>query len=252
MRSSTYHAEELERFLMTNVVATMGEIQAALGSPVYKTALRKLKQLSYRSSYSHGGSYYTLDTIAQFDHRGLWSYNNIRFSEHGTLMSTLCHFVNESHSGYFADELRPLLGVSVKESLLRLVSDEQLSREKLAKRYLYCSAQSAMRKQQLASRRLMEMSEHELSDEAKAAIIIFLSMLDEKQRRLYAGVEAIKYGLGGDQWIAGLLGMHPQTVARGRRELLAGDVEIERTRKSGGGRKAVEKKHRNSSTGSKH
>ena len=246
MRGTTYHADDLERFLMRNVVATMREIQDFLGTPVYKTVLRKLKQLSYRSSYSHGGSYYTLEKIAQFDPRGLWSYNHVHFSERGTLMSTLRHFADESHSGYFADELRQLLGVSVKESLLRLVANGQVSREKVANRYLYCSAESATRKQQLLSRNLLDLAEHELSDEAKAAIIIFMSMLDEKQRRLYAGVEAIKHGLGGDKWIADLLGMHPQTVARGRRELLTGGVEVERARKVGGGRKPVEKKHHRS------
>ncbi len=246
MRNTIYRADDLERFLMRNVVATMSEMQNVLGTAVYKTVLRKLKQLSYRSSYSHGGSYYTLDKIAQFDHRGLWSYHNVRFSKRGTLMSTLQHFVNASHSGYFADELRQLLSVSVKESLLRLVAKGQVSREKVANRYLYCSAEPVTRKQQLMSRNLMDLAEEELSGEAKAAIIIFLSLLDEKQRRLYAGVEAIKYGLGGDTWIAGLLGMHPQTVARGRRELLAGDVEVDRARKVGGGRKPVEKKHRRS------
>jgi hypothetical protein len=112
----------------------------------------------------------------------------------------------------------------------------------VANRYLYCTTQSATHKQQLVSRRLLDLAEQELSDETKAAIIIFLSMLDEKQRRLYAGVEALKYGLGGDQWIATLLGMHPQTVARGRRELLTGEVEVDRARKVGGGRKPVEKK----------
>ena len=243
MRGTFYRAYDLEQFLKANIVATMREMQDHLGTPVTKTVLRKLKALSYRSSYSHGGRYYTLDQIARFDHRGLWSYNNVRFSERGTLMSTLQHFVDESHSGYFADELQELLGVSVKESLLRLISNEQLSREKTANRYLYCSAEPTTRQQQLLSRNLMETAEHELSDEAKAAIIIFLSILDEKQRRLYAGVEAIKYGLGGDKWIAGLLGMHPQTVARGRRELLTGDVEVDRARKAGGGRKPVEKKH---------
>jgi hypothetical protein len=246
MRSAIYRINDLERFLTGNVIATMAEIQNALGTPVYKTVLRKLKQLSYRSSYSHGGSYYTLEKIARFDHRGLWTYDDVHFSNHGTLMSTLQYFVNGSHSGYFADELRLLLGVSVKESLLRLVTHGQVSRQKVANRYLYCSMQSAVRKQQLVSRTLMDSAEQEFSDEAKAAIIIFLSMLDEKQRRLYAGVEAIKYGLGGDQWIASLLGMHPQTVARGRRDLLAGDIEVDRARKVGGGRKPVEKKHRRS------
>ncbi len=246
MRTTTYCADDLERFLMRNVLATMSEIQSVLGTPVYKTVLRKLKQLSYRSSYSHGGSYYTLDKIAQFDYQGLWSYNSVRFSSHGTLISTLRHFVDESHSGYFADELRQLLGVSVKESLLRLVAKGQVSRQKVTNRYLYCSAQSTTGKQQLVSRKLMDLAEQELSDQAKAAIIIFLSLLDEKQRRLYAGVEALKYGLGGDKWIAGVLGMHPQTVARGRRELLAGEIELDRARKVGGGRKPVEKKHRRS------
>ena len=246
MRSTTYRADDLEQFLMRNVVATMLEMQDFLGTPVYKTVLRKLKQLSYRSSYSHGGSYYTLEKRARFDQRGLWTYNDVHFSRHGTLMSTLQHFANESHSGHFADEFRQMLGVSVKESLLRLVTNGQVSREKVANRYLYCSTKSAIRKQQLVSRHLMDLSEQEFSDEAKAAIIIFLSMLDEKQRRLYAGVEALKYGVGGDQWIASLLGMHPQTVARGRRDLLAGDVEVDRARKVGGGRKPVEKKHRRS------
>jgi hypothetical protein len=244
MRNPIYKADDLKQFLITNIVATMLEMQAFLGTQVTKTVLRKLKELSYRSSYSHGGRYYTLDQTVQFDHHGLWSYNDVRFSQQGTLMDTLRHVVDESHSGYFADELQELLAVSVKESLLRLVNKGQLSREKTLKRYLYCSAEPTLRKQQLLSRSLMETAEQELSDEAKAAIILFLSVLDEKQRRLYAGVEAIKYGLGGDRWVADLLGMHPQTVARGRRELLAGDVEIARARKAGGGRKPVEKKRR--------
>jgi hypothetical protein len=251
MRPTLYNADDLELFLMRNIVATMVEIQEALGTTVSKTVLRKLKQLSYRSSYSHGGGYYTLEKIARFDHRGLWSFENVHFSKHGTLMSTLRHFISESDRGYFADELRGLLCVSVKESLLRLVANEQVSREKVANRYLYCSADPAVRKQQIMSRNIMDSAEQELSDEARAAILIFLSMLDEKQRRLYAGVEALKYGLGGDKWIADLLGMHPQTVARGRRELLAGDVEVSRTRKVGGGRKPVEKKARKSSRRSK-
>jgi len=67
-------------------------------------------------------------------------------------------------------------------------------------------------------------------------------MLDEKGRRLYAGLEALKTGRGGDARIAALLGLDVGTVARGRRELLHQDIEVERIRKAGGGRKAVEKK----------
>ena len=43
MRIAMYNADDLERFLIKNVVATMPEMQNALGTPVYKTVLRKLK-----------------------------------------------------------------------------------------------------------------------------------------------------------------------------------------------------------------
>ncbi len=81
-----------------------------------------------------------------------------------------------------------------------------------------------------------------VSDELKAAIVLFSSMLDEKQRRLYAGLESLKLGYGGDQRIAEFIGMDPHTVAKGRRELLEQDLVIDRVRKAGGGRKPLEKK----------
>src|SRR3970282_932945 len=81
-----------------------------------------------------------------------------------------------------------------------------------------------------------------MPDELKAALLLFASVLDEKTRRLYAGLEALKTGRGGDQRIAALLGIDPGTVARGRRELLERDIEVERVRRAGGGRKAAEKK----------
>ena len=66
MRNTCYRVDDLERFLMASTVATMREMQDHLGTPVTKTVLRKLKALSYRSSYSHGGRYYTLDQIAVY------------------------------------------------------------------------------------------------------------------------------------------------------------------------------------------
>ena len=79
-------------------------------------------------------------------------------------------------------------------------------------------------------------------EEIQAAVVLFWSLLDEKQRRLYAGLESMKLGAGGDQRLSELLGADVGTIARGRQELLAGDVQRERVRRSGGGRKAVEKK----------
>ena len=67
-------------------------------------------------------------------------------------------------------------------------------------------------------------------------------MLNERQRRLYAGLEALKLGHGGDAHIALLLGMDPHTVARGRQELIDADCGGNRVRASGGGRLSQEKK----------
>jgi hypothetical protein len=66
--------------------------------------------------------------------------------------------------------------------------------------------------------------------------------LDEQLRRLYAGLESLKFGRGGDQKLAELLQLDAHTVARGRKQLLAQEVEWGRVRKPGGGRQPAEKK----------
>jgi len=72
--------------------------------------------------------------------------------------------------------------------------------------------------------------------------LLFLSTLNEKQRRLYAGFESLKVGYGGDKQIAELFDIDQRTVARGKRELLGGEVDVDINRKKGGGRKQIKKK----------
>src|SRR5450432_3643893 len=116
--------------------------------------------------------------------------------------------------------------------------------------YLYCAGNPRTRQQQLRARQSppdqaaaasVGCPAGKVSDELRAAIVLFASLLDEQQRRLYAGLESLQ--LGGDRQIAELLGLDPHTVARGRRQLLARDVKTDRVRAVGGGRKPVEKKH---------
>jgi hypothetical protein len=114
----------------------------------------------------------------------------------------------------------------------------------------YTAKDPAIQRGQLVTRRnvaavptvadasVLEVSEEEL----KAAILLFYSLLDEQQRRLYAGLESLKLGRGGDRQLADFLELDSHTVARGRQQLLAQDVEVDRARKTGGGRKPVEKK----------
>ena len=161
--------------------------------------------------------------------------------------------VEAAERGYFVDELDNLLHVGSKDALRKLVRDARLSREQVAGQFLYCAADCERRRQQLLTRRTLLAEPGAagplpeaaiMPEELRAAIVLFFSLLDEKQRRVYAGLEALKSGRGGDARIAELLGLDLGTVARGRRELLEQDVEVERVRKVGGGRKALEKKRR--------
>jgi hypothetical protein len=260
MRSESFHAEDLAKALRRSKIATMPELKQALGTPVDVTVFRKLKQLAYRTSYSHRGRYYTLDETAQFDQNGLWSFRSVWFSRQGTLLDTAQAFVENSSAGYFVEELDHRLHVGTKEPLLRLVRQGRLSRQPVEGLYLYCSMEPALHQRQLLARRLLQaepglasglVRAAGVSDELKAAIVLFSSMLDERQRRLYAGLESLKLGYGGDQRIAEFIGMDPHTVAKGRRELLDRDLDMDRIRKAGGGRKPVEKKRPKSSPASK-
>jgi len=147
------------------------------------------------------------------------------------------------------------VGSAVKQPLFNLVRAGRIAREEVAGLYLYCSADGVRRREQLLTRRLPASgapafaplrAPDSVSNEAKAAIVLFMSLLDEQQRRLFAGLEALRLGRGGDRAVAEATGLDPHTIAKGRRELLARDVLVDRRRRPGAGRKSVEKKRRRS------
>src|SRR6266851_3137417 len=253
MRPLSYRSDELRSLLLRNQIVTLDEMKQALGTPVDITVCRKLIRQDYLTSYSHRGRYYTLREIARFDEHGLWSQADVWFSRFGTLLATAEVFVNRSPRGYFADELARTLHVAVQDALHQLTQQRRVAREIVSGLYLYTATDRAIQRGQLLTRRtveavptvidasLLEVSEEEL----KAAILLFYSLLDEQQRRLYAGLESLKLGRGGDRQWADFLDLASHTVARGRQQLLAQDVEVDRARRAGGGRKPVEKKRLN-------
>jgi len=253
MRAPVFDAEKIRTFLRSKKIATMPELKQALGTATDLTVFRKLHDLGYHTSYSQRGKYYTLTDIARFDDEGFWSCQGVHFSRFGSLVNSVEALVCSASAGAFASELQERVHVPVKEPLLKLISRRRLHRETVTGLFLYCSAQSARRKQQLLARRLLLAQPswsggaphpEAISDEAKAGILLFFSLLDEQQRRLYAGLQSVLLGPGGDMLIAGLLDLDPHTVAKGRHQLLDQDVQLDRTRRTGGGRKPVEKKRR--------
>jgi hypothetical protein len=250
MRPLSFHSDELRALLLRNKIATLDELKQSLGSSVDVTVFRKLKPLDYLTSYSHRGRYYTLREIPRFDDHGLWSQAEVWFSRFGTLLATAEAFVNRSPRGYFADELARALHVEVQDALHQLTQQRRVTREIVSGLYLYIAADHAIQRGQLLTRRAVETvpnladpSALQISEEElKASILLFYSLLNEQQRRLYAGLESLKRGRGGDRQLADFLDLDPHTVARGRQQLLALDVEVNRARRIGGGRKPVEKK----------
>ena len=105
MRTPRFPAEALAEVLREQKIATLGQLAATLGPAVERTVFRKLRELASRSSYSHRGRYYTLDNVADFDEDGLWSYESVWFSVHGTLLATAEAIVDACALGRFVDEL---------------------------------------------------------------------------------------------------------------------------------------------------
>lgn len=247
MRPIQYETSSLETLLARQRIATLPELKGALGTDVYITVLRKLRPLGYLCSYSHGGKFYTLEKLAQFDEDGLFQVGTACFSRLGSLLDTAAHWVNESAAGYYVAELNRALAVNTKDALRLLARQRRVVREELAG-YLYCALDPQVRQAQLMQRRQpiapapVAGAGATLTDAAKAAVLLFFSTLNEHQRRLYAGMESVRLGRGGDRWIAQITGLDVHTVSRGRRELLAQDLALERIRGRGGGRPPVEKK----------
>ena len=165
-------------------------------------------------------------------------------------MATLEAWIAASPHGWFADALGERLHVAVHDALHDLVRRSRLRRTELAGRFLYTAADPGRSRDQIRARRTTEavplmttpVSLQVAPEELHTAIVLFYSLLDEQQRRLFAGLESITLGHGGDARVAAFLHVDPHTVARGRQQLLDQDVAAGRVRRGGGGRPRAEKK----------
>jgi len=152
MRNEVFSADILKCLLLKAKVATLQELKKALKTPVDMTVLRKLAMLSYQTSYSHSGKFYTLTEIPKFDESGLWSYKNIYFSEHNTLIETIRVFVTDSVEGYSRNELEKILHVKIQEQLYQLYKNNLICRERINKHYIYFAKDANIFRQQKSNR----------------------------------------------------------------------------------------------------
>lgn len=247
MKTKQAIAESLSTYLNHSKMATMNQLKSLLKTNSRMTVFRKLAKTGYVSSCSHSGKYYALKRNARFNKHGIWRHDSVLFSKHGTLKNTLRVLIENSAEGFTAAGLNKILKLKVEDSLCILIREKAVRRKKMSGVFVYFSEKSKSKTKQELTRsgglqsNGMAAKQESPADELKAALVIFFSTLDEKQRRLYAGYESLKSGHGGDKLIAEILKLDRKTVARGRQELLDGKVDVATIRNSGGGRKHAKK-----------
>jgi hypothetical protein len=236
MRTSQYSVDHLEKQFEKQIILDMKSMKAIMGTDVDMTIYRILKQLNYVSSYSHAGKYYSINKLVKFDMQGLWHYNDIHFSNKGTLKKTILEFLGKSTNGYTAKELQELLRAFPHNILLALFQNNQIVREQIGNNFVYFSPEKF-------SDQLNHRKENvfQKAGSFSDCLSLFLQGLNEKQLRLYAGLESIQIGYGGDKAVSKKLGINVKTVAKGREELLTKHIDFARIRNLGAGRPSLKK-----------
>lgn len=77
----------------------------------------------------------------------------------------------------------------------------------------------------------------------KEKLSVLLPSLNEKQRRLLVGAEAIAMGYGGIKFLSEITGMSTNTIAKGIKEIKEGKEDATQVRVPGGGRKKLTVKY---------
>lgn len=144
--------QTLTRLFQRQSIADLAALSTALETTSRMSVFRRLSALGYLSSYSHDGRFYTLRDIPPFDQDGLWRYQGVCFSRHGSLKATVERLVEQSDAGRTHAELHLSLQVRVHNTLLDLVEAKRIGRETLRGHYLYVSANPARAQSQFILR----------------------------------------------------------------------------------------------------
>jgi len=147
--------ERLRQLLIAETVVDLPRIEAALGGVSPMTAFRYLKQVPYRRSYNHNGRYYCLHEPSRYDRFGLWSRNSIHFSVDGSLGKTVRRLVYEMVAGATHRELQERLRVRVHNTLLTLLRQGEVNRERIAQVYVYLHPDPVIRGEQIGRRQAL-------------------------------------------------------------------------------------------------
>ena len=149
--------KKLENFIKTRRVVEIRDLFEVVQSISRMTVFRRLSGVEYLCSYTHAGRYYTLFDIARFDSDGIWFYDDIGFSQNGSLKNTVTYLVDNGDGGKFHSDLERQLRVRVHNVLLDLVRSKQIKRTKFEGQFLYLSTDKARSTKQIEQRDKLSM-----------------------------------------------------------------------------------------------
>ena len=149
--------KKLENFIKSRRVVEMRDLFEVVQSTSRMTVFRRLSGVEYLCSYTHAGRYYTLFDIARFDSDGIWFYDDIGFSQNGSLKNTVTYLVDNGDGGKFHSDLERQLRVRVHNVLLDLVRSKQIKRTKFEGQFLYLSSDKARSTKQIEQRDKLSM-----------------------------------------------------------------------------------------------
>ena len=160
----------------------MPALQAAFPGRAWRSILRDLVEVGYRSSCNLHGRFYTLNEIPRFDEDGLWRHGQILFSREGTLGATVRNLVEGADNGRTQREIQQRLGPRVHDTLFDLVQKGEIAREAIERLFVYVSADLRVGATQLARRRA-QMTPAQTPLEASTVVAVLLTVIRGDARR---------------------------------------------------------------------
>ena len=147
-----------------------------------------LKKVGYYRSITSNGKWYTLQYIPIFDLNGLWTHNNIVFSQHGNLNQTIAHFINKSSHGLTANEIADIVSSPCHVTLNKMIKSNQIYRISAERNYIYLSIDEVVRHKQID---VIYKSEHSPLPSANDAITILVSIIKHPKNTIDELVEKL-------------------------------------------------------------
>ncbi len=96
MQSNQNIALKIRKLLVVNSVMSLKQLRSELNDRPRSSLYRDLKTLNLISSFTHTGQYHVLNETARFDQNGLWFFQEVGFSQYGTLKKTLVQITSDS------------------------------------------------------------------------------------------------------------------------------------------------------------